>query len=157
MTVAITGHRPNKLWNDYDLTSSHIQMIKAEIIIQLNNLCPDKCISGMALGIDTLFAIIAIQNNIPLTAAIPFKGQELMWPSKSQVRYNRILDKANKVVIVSEGGYNVEKMQIRNQWMVDHCDHLIAVWDKTPGGTANCVQYALHVKKDITFINPRNY
>lgn len=157
MIVAITGHRPNKLWNDYDLTSNRIELLKVTIMTELDKLQVTRCISGMALGIDTLFAIIAIQNNIPLTAAIPFKGQELMWPPKSQVKYSKILDKANKVIVVSEGGYHPNKMQIRNQWMVNHCDHLIAVWDKTPGGTANCVQYALHVKKDITFINPKNY
>jgi uncharacterized phage-like protein YoqJ len=45
-------------------------------------------------------------------------------------------------------------MQDRNIWMVDHCDALIAVWDGTSGGTANCVRYAQKVGKPIVFIDP---
>jgi uncharacterized phage-like protein YoqJ len=40
-------------------------------------------------------------------------------------------------------------MQIRNEWMVDRCDKLIAVWDGSKGGTGNCVDYAKSVNKDI--------
>lgn len=48
-------------------------------------------------------------------------------------------------------------MQKRNEWMVDNCDILIAVWDKSPGGTKNCVDYAESKKKQIIYINPKNY
>ena len=55
------------------------------------------------------------------------------------------------------GGYSVFKMQLRNEWMVDHCDKLIAIFnqDETSGGTFNCVQYARSKNKDIIFINPK--
>jgi hypothetical protein len=32
-------------------------------------------------------------------------------------------------------------MQIRNEWMVDHCTHVAALWDGSPGGTGNCIRY----------------
>jgi uncharacterized phage-like protein YoqJ len=47
-------------------------------------------------------------------------------------------------------------MQDRNKWMVDHCDALVAIWNGTSGGTANCVKYALSVNKPIVMINPKN-
>jgi uncharacterized phage-like protein YoqJ len=40
-------------------------------------------------------------------------------------------------------------LQKRNEWMVDHCDLLIAVWDGSEGGTANCVRYARHHERQI--------
>ena len=46
------------------------------------------------------------------------------------------------------------KMQTRNEWMVNHCDKLIAVWNGSDGGTGNCVNYAKSINKEIIYINP---
>ncbi len=47
-------------------------------------------------------------------------------------------------------------MDKRNKWMVDNCDLLIAVWNGTSGGTANCVNYAKSINKQIIIINPNS-
>jgi len=110
----------------------------------------------MALGIDTLFAKIAIRLNWPFIAAIPCIGQEKIWPNKSKDIYREIL--ANPLCtryLVSETGYNNIVMQKRNKWMVDNCDLLIAIWDGTSGGTANCVKYAQSIGIDIRIIDPK--
>ena len=63
-----TGHRCNKLPNKetgYDLTNPTYQYIRKEVIKLLEQIQPEKIISGMALGYDTLLAIIAIELNIP--------------------------------------------------------------------------------------------
>lgn len=172
MKIAITGHRPNKLGNDYDLSSILMQRINMAILSTLINECeldlsgegeevkfPNlTLITGMALGIDTLFANIAIANKIPFIAAIPFHGQQLVWPQKSiQIYADIIANPLCTVKVISPGGYSAKKMQIRNEWMVDNCDLLIAVWDESPGGTANCVKYAKSKNKKIIYINPNNY
>ena len=162
MKIAVTGHRPNKLNNEYDgvgICSTFIRNeIKAVLAKHTQNGQTLELISGMALGVDMLFAQIAIELNIPLIAAIPFKGQQSMWPKQSQDRFNKILsyDKCESV-IVSEGAYTPQKMQIRNQWMVDNCDLLIAVFDGTSGGTANCVNYAKKIGKNRVVIKPTGY
>lgn len=161
MKIAITGHRPNKLGNDYDLKSPLIQEIKREIkdviYMQHTHGFNDVTgISGMALGIDTLYALICIEMNIPFIAAIPCRGQESMWPNKSKILYYQLCgNKLCTIHHVSEESYTAQCMQKRNEWMVDNCDELTAVWDKSPGGTANCVRYAL--SKGITpiYINPK--
>lgn len=109
MKIAITGHRPNKLGNDYDLTSPLIQRIKYRIITTLGNLVAmdasnptPTLITGMALGIDTLFAKIAIELNIPFIAAIPCKNQPAKWPKKSQDTWNEIMWKASELKLISE-------------------------------------------------------
>jgi len=156
MKLAITGHRPNKLGNDYDLKSPLTKAIENRLQQIVNELNPTLMISGMALGIDTLWAQLALKNGIDLLAAIPFKGQEITWPEKSQRLYHYILDQAKYIVYVSEGSYSAYKMQVRNIWMVEECDKLVAVWDGTSGGTKNCVEYA-DGKKEIIIVNPKDY
>jgi len=154
MIVAFSGHRPDKL-GGYKLPNPTYIHVCNEIEKNLKKLNPEKVISGMALGVDQWAAYISYKLNIPFIAAIPFAGQEKAWPTKSQAIYNALLSKAHEKVIVCEGGYSSSKMQIRNEWMVDKCDILIAVWDQSPGGTANCVKYAQSVNKEIIFIDPR--
>lgn len=165
MKIAVTGHRPNKLWG-YDYNDPHYIKLLAklrEIVISSIN-CnkeePLEIISGMALGVDTLFAVLALElksegYNVKLVCAIPFKGQESKWIKESQKLYNDILDKADEVVCVCGEGYSAYKMQKRNEYMVNRCDFLIAVWDKSEGGTANCVRYANRKIKDVVYINPK--
>lgn len=154
MIVAFTGHRPAKL-GGYKIPNPIYKFVYKQIEATLLSLKPDKVISGMALGVDQWAAVIAYRNSIPFLAAIPFEGQESAWPAESQRAFNLLRNAASEEVIVSPGGYAAYKMQVRNEWMVDHCDKLIAIWDGTPGGTGNCVNYAKSQNKEIIYINPR--
>jgi uncharacterized phage-like protein YoqJ len=156
LVIAITGHRPNKLGFDYGLTSALILRIQAKLQYLIDEYLPQEMISGMALGIDTLWAELALSNNIRLVAAIPDASQPDRWPKASQDRYYNILKKADKIVNVSGSvTFKMEHLQQRNEWMVDHCDVLIAVWDGSSGGTANCVKYAEGRVDHIVIINPK--
>jgi hypothetical protein len=63
------------------------------------------------------------------------------------------LTKAESQVIVSEGSYTNEKLQIRNEWIVDNCDEMLFIWNgKYSGGTWNCYKYALSVNKKLNNI-----
>jgi len=153
-TAAFTGHRYDKI-GGYKLPNPTYIYVCQQIEKTLKELNPQKVISGMALGVDQIAAYISIKLNIPLVAAIPFEGQEKAWPSQSQKTYNMLLSKTSEKVIVCDGGYAANKMQIRNQWMVDNCDILIACFDGSPGGTANCIKYAQSINRDIIYIDPR--
>lgn len=157
MKIAITGHRPHRLNKEYDGTGPMSLWIKKKINDILDIYGPTMLISGMALGVDMLFAEIAIERKLPLIAAIPCKGQEKIWPKKSQDRYNKILsyDGCSKVY-VSES-YSAYAMQKRNEYMIDNCAILLAVWDGTTGGTCNAVQYAKKVNKETIRINPQDF
>lgn len=180
MRIAVTGHRPNKLDNDYDLKGLLVEHIRYKIVEILNKEIPEgdmsaRLITGMALGIDTLFAQIAVDMKIPFIAAVPFKGQDRMWIDKSKIKYDYLLRQAQYIVVTDmnpikpleynefialpETPFTAKKMQDRNEWMVDQCDVLIAVWDGSSGGTKNCVDYAYHAyhnTKQIYVINPRD-
>lgn len=158
MVVAFTGHRPNKLggYHPNPLRDFVVSALRKK----LEELRPTFAISGMALGVDTWAAELCVELKIPFIAALPFEKQCEAWPEESQRRWYDLLKLAHRVHVVSPGEYAANKMQIRNRWMVDHATDLIAVWDGTPGGTANCVGYAwarnspLH-HIDVHHIDPR--
>lgn len=151
--VAFTGHRPDKL-GGYRTPNRKYNWVCWRIEEELLKLEPEKAISGMALGVDQWGARICVRLGIPFIAAIPFVGQESQWPESSQRDYKALLTKASEIVIVSEGGYSPAKMQLRNQWMVDKCEVLMAIWDGSSGGTGNCVRYAQNVNRQIIRIDP---
>lgn len=70
---------------------------------------------------------------------------------ENQNQYAYWLTKAEEIVYVSIGKYAAWKMQKRNEWMVNNCDILLAIWDGTNGGTKNCIDYA--ISKGMTFEN----
>lgn len=112
----------------------------------------------MALGVDQWTAQACIDLGIPFIAACPFDGQEKLWPDEHKKNYRALLKQASEVVYVSDSKfYKHEFMQIRNEWIVDHSDIMVAVWDKRiqRGGTFKCVNYAYKIKKQVIVIDPR--
>lgn len=138
MIVAGTGHRPEKLGGYTEAVATRLLDLARAVLVRH---APSKVISGMALGWDTALALAALDLGIPLVAAVPFAGQERKWPVLAQEVYRAILARA-EVVVVCEGGYAPWKLQKRNEWMVDNAQALIALWDGSDGGTANCIRYA---------------
>ncbi len=153
MIIAGTGHRPQKL-GGFKLPNPTYNYVCQQIEKHFLELKPEKVISGMALGYDQWLAVIAIKLKISLIAAVPFEGQEKAWNAESQTIYKKILSKASEVVIVSDGGYANWKMQVRNEWMVNHADLMLACYDGSAGGTANCINYAKKIGKELIIINP---
>lgn len=141
MIVAGTGHRPLKL-GGYSRSLFERLVVVAEEALEPNLHHGLVVISGMALGWDQALAQAALNLKLPLVAAVPFKGQELAWPQASQEAYHKLLDQASSVVYVSDPGYAPWKMQRRNEWMVDQAGVVLAMWNGSAGGTANCIRYA---------------
>lgn len=148
MILAGTGHRPDKLGGYGERAWYQLAEFATG---QLDVLRPKLVISGMALGWDTALAYAAIQHKIPFHAYIPFVGQELHWPEHSRAIYKTLLDAAEKIVVCSEGEYAIWKMQDRNRKMVDNANAVLALWNGSNGGTANCVNYASD--KGVEIIN----
>jgi uncharacterized phage-like protein YoqJ len=144
MILAGTGHRPNKLGGYAEQVNVKLRAVAR---VGIHRHAPTRIISGMALGWDMALAEAAVELGIPFTAAVPFAGQEKMWPAPSQERYRKLLEQAAHVETVCTGGYAAWKMQRRNEWMVDHCDLVLALWDGTEGGTGNCIRYAEQVER----------
>lgn len=174
-TIAFTGHRPDKLYG-YDLKNDKylklnkfLEKILEEKII---NEGYDTFISGGALGFDTV-AFLSVKNlkkkypNIKNIMAVPFENQHSKWSLKDVNLYNWMKNIADEVVFVDNlenynrtnaniGMFHKDKLMIRNEYMVDNADLLIALWDgNNKSGTANCVKYAKNKLYNPTVvINP---
>ena len=146
MTYSFTGHRPNKL-GGYDDKINHSLIDFA--CTKLEQLKPDKCISGMAQGWDQVVAAACTRLHIYWIAAIPFPGQADIWGKEGKLQWEKLLSHANEVKYVSPS-FSVPNLQKRNEWMVDNSDHVIALHDGSKGGTFNCVKYAKTQGKPIT-------
>ena len=153
MKIAVSGHRPNKLYG-YNLNNKkNIELKKKFKEILIENNCTEA-ITGMALGVDTIFALAVLElksegYNIKLHCAIPCRSHSCKWIKESVDLYNDILNKADIVKLVTDEEYKPYLMQKRNEYMVDLADKIIAVWNGSKSGTANCVNYAKRKGKEI--------
>ena len=158
MKISVTGHRPNKLYG-YNLSATKWVDLKNQFKEILKHEQCTEAITGMALGVDTVFAlaVLELKNEgfpIKLHCAIPCQNHSSKWFSESRKTYDAILQRADTVKIVTDAPYEPYLMQKRNEYMVDLADKTIAVWNGTPGGTANCVRYAEQKNKNIIRIIP---
>jgi len=155
LKVCVTGHRPGKI-GGYDADNPTRVWVKNALAEVLEKLRPNYAFSGMALGVDQDFAQICFDKGIPFEAVLPFRQQETKWPQAAQFVYWALLKKARKQVIVCDPGYAAWKLQRRNEHLVDATDDgvVIAVWDGSNSGTANCVRYAQQCGVRVVRINP---
>lgn len=160
MIISVTGHRPDRLWG-YNLSHPKYKELSLLMYKFLEENNVTHCISGMALGVDTVFAITSIKyrnNNLDkkiiVECAIPCRNHTSKWQQEAKLRYLGMLEEADIITKVSNLPYQPWLMQKRNEYMVDKCNKLLAIWNGSKGGTGNCVNYAKKINKDIFIINP---
>lgn len=158
-SICFTGHRPTKIggYGKSELKTWVREQLTIAIIKAYHK-GNKTFISGGAIGTDQIAAEIVMElkealPDIRLIIARPFPSQSSKWPQHVQEKFNHICNNADKVIDVSPDPFTKEKMQIRNEWMVDNSIGVIAVWDGSGGGTGNCIKYARD-KRHIYHINP---
>ena len=162
MTCSFTGHRPKKLvgFGSEAYIGTLCELLKKEIVLNIHG-GVDTFMSGMALGIDMLAAKCVLElkertefKEIKLVAVIPCNGQERLWNERDKLEYQKILSECDEKTVLSDK-YTSSCMHIRNRYLVDHADCMIAVWDGSPGGTGNTVALAAKKGVPVTVIDPR--
>jgi uncharacterized phage-like protein YoqJ len=147
MKIAITGHRPEKL--DEQWTKDALKQA-------LSTLKPDVIYVGMAAGVDLWSAVTAYHLGIPWICAKPWAGHRPR--VADEYMYSWVERHAQEIINVSpEMKYpGVWVYHKRNEYMVDHADDVLAVWDGSrSGGTAACVRYAQRSQKVIHRVDPK--
>lgn len=159
MKLGVTGHRPSKLNWGYDY--SHPCWVAVEKFVKnfITFYKYTDLYTGMALGFDTIcaLAVMALRSegvDVNLHCIIPCQGHSSKWPSGSVRLYERILSGAQEVVRVTDAPYKPYLMQKRNEYIVDHTDNMLALFDGSKGGTGNCVNYATRLNKHIYVLPP---
>ena len=147
MIIAGTGHRPDKIAG-YDNPAAD-QLMLDLLVKWIEVREPKKIISGGALGFDQALATAAMLCKVPYVIAVPCRNHECKWSKEDQAHYMDLLSEAADIVVVSDKPYFKECMQIRNEWMIDHCDRVLSLFNGSKGGTYNCLQYAKKQGKGI--------
>lgn len=151
MIICATGHRklienttdPKKFGREYMKLRLYRWMTQQEGV--------EACISGMAVGFDTIFAQAVLKAQLPLWAYIPCMDQYKKWAQSDQEVYFRLLDQAAKVIYISRE-YHDECMKFRNRRMVNDSDMVVAYYDgvdKKTSGTGQTCRMATQQKKPI--------
>lgn len=168
VTIAITGHRPGKLPCGYAFLPEQSVWAKNFFSRMVNGLMKFskkyghiRVLSGMALGVDQLFALAALEAkrlgaDLELTACVPCHNYSVKWRYENQKVYEEIIQKADAVEYVVDGEYTSDCLELRNRYMVDRADLLLAVWDGSRSGTANCVRYAQSKGVKVQRIAPKD-
>jgi len=174
MKIAITGHTNIEKAIDLDLSYDHGQKYNKEAFDKVYKIVEDNLklycfnnkitfnelvlISGMARGIDEIFAILAIRNDLGLILSIPgsiswHKNRSLSRGMRAQaVYYDRILGYKNILEIVevqktyNGGKYHFVNMA-RNQHMVDISDGVFSFKSYDSTGTDDCINRATKSEK----------
>lgn len=177
--IAFTGHRPDKLGFGYNVNDKRYDPLKQAVVDVLESIYLidgdiTEAYTGGALGFDWIaYDILGVMRSHGWRGlsilAVPFAQQDANWTEYDADTYRRMKLRADKIVYVDEvegyqpknnaiGVYSGAKMYLRNMYMVDNADVVIACWDGIEkGGTWNCVDYALKKGKIVVVINPKTY
>ena len=148
-----SGHRPEKL----GLPERKVKKALSDEILRAIDDGYVTFITGMARGVDLWAGEIVLREKrknsaLHLIAAVPYEGFDARWSWSWRRSYQEVLSGADIVRFICPG-YSRDAFQRRNEWMVDRSSRLIAVFNGTPGGTKNTLDYAARQKRKIeTFI-----
>lgn len=137
-----TGHRPEKL---FLVDKEIIRELEREIELAIESGFT-TFITGMARGVDIWAAEIVLKlrkknKELHLICASPYEGFETRWSRDWQQRYKKVMKKADLVKYISDK-YTPSCFRIRNEWMVNHSNRVISVYNGKAGGTRNTINYA---------------
>ena len=152
----VTGNRPQKFPWKYGKGKKYKKYL-ADMAGQIEELIESGYtyfISGGALGVDQDFAETVlcakqVHAGIELEIAVPCRTQAACWSEAERLRYLSILDRADKIITLSEH-YTQFCMLKRNEYMVDKSDLVLAYWNgEESGGTWYTMNYAKRKKKEL--------
>ncbi len=133
---AFTGHR--------DLSSDFKPQKLRKVIRRLVNDGVATFYCGMAIGFDLLAAEILLKikkkhPEVKLVACLPCQNQDKYFSETDKLRYAACLAAADEIVCLSDHYYN-GCMQVRDKYMAERADILVAYCRKTTGGTAYTIR-----------------
>lgn len=161
MRVALTGHRPERLgFSELDFETPFewrriIDWLKDQLLI----LDATDTYCGMASGCDIAFGIATMEinnetwvkkyydrNKISLHCVLPCKNYN------NHIKWHEILKYGADEWIELADEFYKGCDNVRDQYMVNHCDVLIAIWDgNKSGGVWSTIRKAQKADKTIIY------
>lgn len=158
---AFTGHRPKTVPYLADVSDPAYRDLKCRLEKRIRRLIEEgylHYLCGGALGSDILAAglILELQDEFPevtLEIVQPCPQQAERWSKADRETLERILARADRVTVTGVS-YLPGCTHLRNRFMVDECDLLIALYNGSPGGTRTTLEYALKNGKNTVIVTP---
>ena len=137
-----TGHRPDKM----EQGENEIKPLLEKAIDNAIENGYVTFITGMAMGVDIWAAEIVLERkktnpNLHLICALPHPGFEKPRSLAEKIRFNKIIKNADLVKEINDHYFRA-CYQVRNEWMVEHSNLVIAVFNGQKGGTLNTIRYS---------------
>ena len=160
MICCVTGHRPNGFPFPRDENDFAYIEYRCTLSNAIRQLIAEGCthfISGMAYGADLDFADMVLDyastvQGITLEAALPYPIRPTKTSTPQQEFRDAIVQLCAKTTVVCPH-YHRGCMHLRNRYMVDCADIILAIWNGSRhGGTWYTIQYAKAKNKPIRYI-----
>lgn len=137
-----TGHQPEKL----EMKEEQIRPILMREIRWAVEDGYRTFITGMSPGVDIWAAGIIVEikefrNDIHLIAAVPYPGYGKTRDYRRNLQYKRVIERADYIKEICPVKQD-NCFLLRDRWMIDHSNRIIALYNGTPDGTRQAMEYA---------------
>lgn len=164
---AVTGHRPTRFRFKYNEDYSLCKKLKRSMLEQFKKLYDEQGVRryyvGGALGVDMWAGELILRlkeqpgyEDIELVVVLPFEGHDAKWDERSKRRMDFLRQMCSECVVIGTEDCR-ESYIMRNCYMVDHADYMVAVYDNERNlrsGTMQAVRYAEKKKLPIILVHP---
>ena len=160
----IVGHQPANLpfgANEADERCIRLkEKLKETIEDQIKGDAITRFLCPMNIGAELYAAEIiedlqAEENNITLTAVLPYELQTEDWPEDGRERFFETVRRCNEEKHV-QAHYDDMCMANTARFMTDAADSVIAVWNGSPGDVGITVHMAKEKGIPVTVIHPEH-
>ena len=115
-------------------------------------------LSSLAAGADQLCADIGLSLGYELICPLPFAKVRNDFAGNDLEKFDALMSKAAQTVLVSTNQNADQAYLLAGQYIVEHCDVLLAIWDGSAQssicGTQAVVKYAKEKGKRTIIIMP---
>lgn len=160
-SCCFTGYRPMRLPFGFDEDHPRCRALKEIIQEEIERKISRGCTAfytAVARGADMICAetVLELRERRPavrLVCAVTREEQAARWREEARERYLSIIERSDKIVIVSLW-YTPVCCRGRSRWLVDETGHMIAVCGGKHGNETAMLAYAREKGREITLIDP---
>ncbi len=150
MRAAVTGHQPHLLGGFSEESASRLRAFARQ---WLQRVQPGEVICGMAPGWDLAMAEAALDEKVPLVAALAWPDQGRTWPDDAYGHLQALLERAAHVHVAFHGRAP-DMWTRRDRWVISRGDHVVALWSGVEGGTARAIGFAHQLCRPVENLWP---
>ena len=150
LRIGVTGHQ--------GLTNKTEALVADAIARELQTATAVTGVTSLAEGADQIFAEQVLRSKGRLEVVIPTLDYITTFAPRGRMTYEKLLNAATNVVRLEPATSDEAAYWAAGQWIVDHCDRLLAVWNGQKaeglGGTGDVVRYAQEKGVEVIVVWP---